>query len=151
MTYGANAYKGIFIPKNPGKYQGDPNNIVFRSSWERRVYAWLDRTENVLSWSSEETPLPYISPVDNKKHRYFPDCTATIKDQNGNVTTYMIEIKPEKFTHPPEPQKKKTVRYINEVKQWGVNTAKWNSAINYCNEKGWTFMLLTEKNIPKVN
>lgn len=151
MTYGANAYKGVFRPKNPEKYQGDVNNIIFRSSWERRVFAWLDRTPEVLSYSSEEVIIPYVSPVDNKKHRYFPDIVASIRDQNGNVTTYMIEIKPEKYTKEPPIPKKKTVRYIQEVKQWGVNIAKWNSAKAYCNEKGWQFMLLTEKNIPKVN
>lgn len=151
MVYGANAYKGRFTPKNPKKYAGDATNIIYRSSWEKRVFLWLDRTENVIEWNSEEIVIPYISPVDGKKHRYFPDIIAKIKDQNGNITTYMIEIKPEKYTKEPDKPKRITTRYINEVKQYGVNIAKWNNAKLYCNEKGWQFMLLTEKNIPKVN
>ena len=34
---------------------------------------YFDRNENVIEWSSEEIAIPYVSPWDNKIHRYYPD------------------------------------------------------------------------------
>ena len=87
------SYKGWFKPQNPKKYKGDPNNIVYRSSWELRVMKWLDEHPNILWWASEELPIRYVSPVDNKIHRYFPDFIARVKE-NGKETTMVLEVKP---------------------------------------------------------
>ena len=71
MAYG---YKqGFFTPRFPKKYIGDPTNIVYRSGWEKRVMQTLDENSNVLRWASEEIVIPYISPIDNRPHRYFVD------------------------------------------------------------------------------
>ena len=53
------AYQGLFKPKNPQKYVGDPNKIVYRSSWECKVMSWLDKTPEILTWASEELIVPY--------------------------------------------------------------------------------------------
>ena len=45
-----NTKKGSFIPKNKDKYKGDPYNIIYRSSWERRLMNWLDKNDNVVQW-----------------------------------------------------------------------------------------------------
>lgn len=108
---------------------------------------WLDEKDEVLKWSSEELAIPYISPVDNRKHRYFPDFKATIRSQDGTIKTYLIEVKPYKQTKEPKPQKRKTKQYITEVVTWGVNSAKWEAARNYCAAKGWEFMIITEKEL----
>ena len=140
-------YKGYFSPKNYKKYEGDPTNIVYRSSWERSVMSWLDDNKSVLSWSSEEVVIPYISPIDNRKHRYFPDFKATIRNKDGIVKTYLIEVKPYKETMEPKKQKRVTKRYITEVTTWGVNSSKWEAARAYCAQKGWEFMIITEKEL----
>jgi len=140
-------YQGYYKPKNYQKYEGDPTNIVYRSSWEKSVMHWLDEKDEVLKWSSEELAIPYISPVDNRKHRYFPDFKATIRSQDGTIKTYLIEVKPYKQTKEPKPQKRKTKQYITEVVTWGVNSAKWEAARNYCAAKGWEFMIITEKEL----
>ena len=50
-----NKYKqGFYYPKNPNKYVGDVDNIVYRSSWELRVFKWMDDNPSVLEWASEE-------------------------------------------------------------------------------------------------
>lgn len=139
---------GFFKPKNIKKYDGDPTQICYRSSWENTVMKWLDRTDSVIEWSSEEVIVPYISPLDNRRHRYFPDFKATIKDAAGNIKTYMIEVKPEKQTKPPNQPKRQTKRYLEEVATWGINSAKWKSAREYCEKKGWEFLIITEKTIP---
>ena len=66
-------YKGRYIPTNPKKYKGDPSRIIYRSLWERKLMVYCDRNEKVLEWGSEEVIIPYLSPWDNKIHRYFPD------------------------------------------------------------------------------
>ena len=66
-------HQGKFTPLRPEKYIGDPTNIVMRSSWETKFALWCDKNSSVLSWNSEETVVPYVSPVDNRAHRYFID------------------------------------------------------------------------------
>ncbi len=140
------AYQGLFKPRNPQKYVGDTKNIVYRSSWECRVMDWLDRNDDVISWASEELFIPYMSPVDGRRHRYFPDFLIKIRSNNG-IRTELLEIKPKKQTHPPEQRKRVTKQYIQEVATWGVNQAKWKAAEEYCKDRGWTFRIITEDHL----
>jgi hypothetical protein len=141
------AYSGLFRPKNPKKYVGDPNNIVYRSSWECRVMDWLDRNKDIISWASEELIVPYISPVDNRVHRYFPDFLVKVRNKEGQLKTLMIEVKPKKQTQPPMQQRRITKQYITEVTTWGVNQAKWKAAEEYCLDRGWQFKIMTEEHL----
>jgi hypothetical protein len=139
--------KGKFKPKNPSKYKGDPSNIIYRSSWELKFMIYLDDHPDVLQWASEELVIPYRSPVDGKVHRYFPDFTVRKKTLEGITETLLIEIKP--FAQTKEPVKKKTINkaYINEVMTWGVNQAKWKAADEYCKDRKWRFLVMTEKEL----
>lgn len=139
----------LWSPKNPEKYKGDINNIWIRSSWEKKVLSWLDNNPNVIEYSSEEIQIPYISPVDSKYHRYFPDVVAKIKNSRGEVITYLLEIKPHYQTIQPEVKSRITKKYINEVCTWGVNSAKFKAAQEFCRKKGWQFKILTEKELFK--
>ena len=86
------AIRGRYTPADPNKYSGDINKITYRSMWERRFMLYCDRSPNILSWSSEELHIPYISPKDDKWHNYYPDFLVTITD---TVTrTVLVEIKP---------------------------------------------------------
>lgn len=140
------SYKGRFIPKNPQKYAGDVSNIIWRSTWERQVMNWLDLSDNVVYWSSEELVIKYYSPVDNKIHRYFPDFIVKIKKRDGKVMTHVIEVKPEYQTKQPT-QKKKTKRFIEESITYVVNQSKWKAAEEFCKDRGWVFQVLTEKHL----
>jgi hypothetical protein len=141
------AYSGRFLPTNPHKYVGDHKNIIYRSSWECKVMSWLDRNDDVISWQSEETIVPYKSPVDGKWHRYFPDFLVKVKTKDGKFKTMMLEVKPKKETQPPAPQKRITEQYIRSVKTWGVNESKWKAAIEYCKDRNWEFRLITEDHL----
>jgi hypothetical protein len=141
------AYSGLFKPKHPEKYVGDPTNIVYRSSWEAKVMSWLDNNDSIITWASEELFIPYISPVDNRWHRYFPDFLVKYRTKDNKLSTMMLEVKPKKQTAQPEPQKRKTKQFINEVKTWGVNQAKWKAASEYCLDRGWEFKLITEDHL----
>ena len=108
---------------------------------------WCDTNSSVIEWGSETTVIPYRSPVDNKFHRYFVDFYIKVVTKQGTTTRYLVEIKPEKFTKPPEIPKRQTRRFIEEVFQYGVNQAKWKSADEYCIDKGMKFLVLTEKDL----
>jgi hypothetical protein len=142
------AYKGVFRARNPNKYKGDPSNIIYRSRWELMVMQKLDAHPDVLEWSSEEIIIRYRSPVDGKVHRYFPDFWVKKKDRSGAIVHDLIEVKPFKQTRPPTVMEgKPTRRYINEVMTWGINSAKWKAAKEYCADHGWNFVIITEKEL----
>ncbi len=141
------SYKGLFKPTNPAKYRGDPTRIVYRSSWELKFMNYLDAHKDVVLWSSEELFVPYRSPIDNKIHRYFPDFIVRKKNVDGLVETVMVEVKPFKQTQPPTKQKKPTKKYLQEVYTWGINNAKWEAAREFCNERKWKFMIMTENEL----
>jgi hypothetical protein len=139
--------QGLFKPKNPQKYKGDPTKIVYRSSWELKLMFYLDEHRDVVSWGSEELIIPYRSPIDGRIHRYFPDFVVTKINREGKRETALIEVKPLAQTKPPKPQSKVTKRYITEVKTWGVNEAKWKAAQDFCKDRGWSFHIFTEKEL----
>lgn len=142
-------YKGYFKPRNPHKYKGDPTNIVYRSRWELLVMSRFDVDPNIIWWSSEETVIPYRSPVDNRIHRYYVDFTARVNTSDGKTKTVLIEVKPYAQTVPPTiKENTKSKKYINEVTTWGVNSAKWKAAKEYCKDRGYEFIIMTEKNLP---
>jgi hypothetical protein len=140
------AHSGKFKPKHPEKYKGNAENIWFRSSWELKVMQWLDLSDNVMWWSSEELAIRYYNPVDNKIHRYFPDFIVKIKKKDNTEKTYVIEVKPEYQTKQPV-KKKKTQRFINESVTYIINQSKWKAATEFCKDHGWEFKILTEKDI----
>ena len=84
--------QGRFHPQNPGKYKGDLQNIIYRSSWELKFMQWCDRNPNVIEYASEEFCIPYLSPIDGRVHRYFPDFIMKVKEQSGEIKKYIIEI-----------------------------------------------------------
>lgn len=141
------AYKGKFRPKYPTKYRGDPTNIIYRSLWERNCMRYFDQNPNVLKWSSEEVIVPYKSPIDGRYHRYFPDFLIRVKNKQGVLETIMIEVKPFKETKEPKPQTRLTKKYLYEVKTWGINKSKWEAAIEFCKDRKWKFMIITEKEL----
>lgn len=141
--------QGKFSPKFPAKYIGDPTNIVFRSGWERRVMQTLDENSNIIRWASEEVVVPYISPIDNRPHRYFVDFYVEARTSDGSIKKSLIEVKPSAQTKPPKKPARKTKRYISEVMTYGVNEAKWKAAEEYCRDKGWEFRIITEAELFK--
>ena len=140
-------YKGKYRVINPQKYQGDINSVIYRSLWELKFMKWCDSNPSVMEWGSETYIIPYISPVDRKLHRYFVDFYMKIKDRNNTIQKYLVEIKPEKFTKPPEIPARKTKRFIEEVFQYGVNDAKWKAAFEFCEDRKMKFIILTEKDL----
>ena len=143
----AESIKSIFKPQHPEKYQGNANNIICRSSWERKFCHWCDINENILRWASEEFSIPYVSPVDGRVHRYYPDYLIKVKESDGKVKTYVVEVKPKKQTAPPKKPKRQTKSYLYECKMYAVNQAKWKAADEFCKDNRIEFKIITEEEL----
>ena len=133
--------KGTYQCKNPQKYIGDPTKIRIMSSWELRVFLWMDENPSVIKWSSEPVSIPYLKPTDKKIHKYYPDIYAEIKDQEGNIKKYMLEIKPSKEAV----LKPKSNAY--DKLSIMINQAKWFAANQVCLKNGIIFKVLTEQDL----
>lgn len=139
-------YQGRYRLINPSKYKGERGNIQYRSSWELKMMRYLDMTENVLEWSSEEIVIPYLSPLDKKFHRYFTDFYAKVKESSGDIKKYIIEVKPRSQRIKPKKSKNK-IKYIKEVKTYAVNQAKWEAAEMWCKKYGYIFRVFDETDL----
>lgn len=142
--------QGKYSAQNPNKYKGTLP-IVFRSSWERRVFYFLDMHPNIIEWASESVIIPYKYQVDNKMHRYYIDVNFILNDRDGNQKRYIIEIKPYDQTIPPQTPKKKTPkamqRYNNSVLAYQKNQDKWTAAEAWAKQNGYIFSIWTEKTL----
>ena len=141
------SYKGRFRPKNSKKYKGDPTKVFYRSLWERRFMHYCDNTPSILEWNSEEIIIPYVSPIDNKIHRYFPDFYIKVRNVSGTVRREIIEVKPKRQCEPPKKPQRQTKKYLREVATYGVNQAKFKAAEEYCKNRKYNFRILTEDHL----
>ena len=109
---------------------------------------WADSNPSVLTWASECLHIPYYLATDGKWHRYFPDFLLKIKSSDGTPKTWLVEIKPESQTrHPQTKRYGSSRRQLKESLEYAKNQAKWTAATIYCNDKGWKFMILTERDL----
>ena len=142
------AYRGKYIPINPKKYKGNPSKVIYRSLWERKLMVYCDMNDKILEWGSEEIIIPYISPWDNKMHRYFPDFYMKVKQVDGSIKRFIVEVKPKYQCKPPvSTPKRKTKKWMNEVKTWVINEAKWKSANFFCESNDMEFKIFTEDHL----
>jgi hypothetical protein len=143
--------QGRFVPKNPQKYAGDATNIMFRSSWEIAMMKFLDSSQAVIKWGSEELVIPYLKPVIDpvtgrpgfKPARYFPDFVVVYQDKDGNIQKEVLEVKPLKETLA---EKAKSDR---DKMALAVNIAKWKAAEVFCRQNGMKFRVITEQSLFK--
>ena len=109
---------------------------------------YCDMNDKILEWGSEEIIIPYISPWDGKRHRYFPDFYMKVKQVDGSIKRFIVEVKPKYQCKPPDINpKRKTKRWLNEVKTYTINQAKWKYANEFCELNDMEFKVLTEDHL----
>ena len=144
-----NFKQGIYEVKNKDKYMGqkDPRYL---SSYELKLFEFCDNHRDVVKWGSEVVVVPYYNPIKEKKSRYMVDLYVEYLDKNKELHKELIEIKPKLQTQPPSKKgnKKQSTRALEESR-WIQNTAKWEAAKIYAEERGCVFKLLTEEQIFK--
>lgn len=138
-------YKRQYKPQHPEKYHGNHSPFM-RSSWEYAFAKWLDYNHSVEWWASESTVIPYRSKLDNRWHRYYID--FTVKFTNGKIV--LFEIKPKEQTIAPKQPKRRTKRFLTEVKMYTQNVSKWEAARAYAQARGVSFQILTQQELKKL-
>lgn len=143
-----NFVQGIYKPMHPEKYKGH-DLPRYLSSWELKLFRWCDTNPNVLEWGSESIVINYNSPIDNKQHKYIVDAVIKLNTPTG-IKKYLVEVKPFKQTvQPVANTNKKSKSLLYEQLTFIQNQAKWSSAKKWCKERGYEFVVLTEKELKK--
>ena len=146
-------HQGYYKPVNEKKYIGQDFRIIYRSGLELKMCNYLDYNKEVVEWSSESIKIPYLNSVDQNWHNYYPDFyVMMIKD--GVRKVKIIEVKPSSQIVKPKPPKRKSRKAINrynrEARTYVQNMSKFKYAKKYCADRGWEFVILTEKSIKKL-
>lgn len=143
--------KGLYKLTNPEKYLGDPNNIIYRSSWEEHAFKICDNNPNVLEWAAEFIVVPYFvpnikNPTGNPiKRRYIPDLYLVVRESNNVIRKKIIEIKPHKQSQQSKSRNPRTRLY--EDYTFAINQLKWEAAKNYCAKRNIEFIVTTEREL----
>lgn len=135
-------HQGYYKIQNPSKYIGNVDKIRYMSSWELTTHQFFDTNTRVLKWSSEPIAIPYVSPIDGKVHRYFPDYYCEYVDIHGEILKEIVELKPL-----AQVKNVRSNASAYEVATSLVNRAKWEAAVAYCKQHNLRFRIITEKSV----
>lgn len=145
-------HQGIFVPVNKEKYIGkNIGNITYRSSWELAFARMCDLNSNVIQWASESISVTYLNENTGTTRNYYIDFFLIYKKQDGSLEKCLIEIKPFSETQIPKLPKdgKKTKSYKRAIETYITNRSKWKAATAFCKSRGWSFRIITEKELFK--
>ncbi len=164
-----NYNQGNYIPKNKDKVikLNTQGGVYFRSSWEKKIMHWLDYNESIIKWGAECLRIPYqMTHFENgdsriKEHSYFPDFYYEMR-VDGVLKQIVVEVKPMKEYNMvialnegklsvPEKGAKKLKSFEYDLKMAYKNKNKWETMINWCNKKGYEFIIITEQHLNKFN
>jgi hypothetical protein len=137
----ANYAQGKFVPKNPAKYVGK-HEPRYRSGWELSFMNFCDSNKNILYWASEALIIPYRHPITGKKTNYIPDFFVVYENKNGMKIAEVVEIKPKK-----QSLIESRAASAKDKLVVAINHAKWQAAMAYCKQQGYTFRVITEDDL----
>lgn len=162
----AKTKQGYYRVKNRDKYIGDPNLVVYRSSWEFAFCKWSDASPSILRWSSEPIKIPYYDRVtkleeckkmgldpNNPKNwiikNYNTDFWIKIDKGGDKPEKWFIEVKPKhklKKPIPPRPNStlKEQKRFNILAKEYVINEAKFAALNEWAKNHGAKFYIFTE-------
>lgn len=111
-----------------GHFHSEKNKklLHYRSGYELEVYKALEKIPDVKEYYVEPIKIGYL--FEGKKHTYNPDLVIIYQDNHKEIW----EIKPSNQTDLPK------------------NNAKWVACDNYCQSRGWRFVVITERGISKL-
>jgi hypothetical protein len=97
-----------------------------------------------------------------KEHCYYPDFYYEMRNSEGVLKQVVVEVKPFKEYKMvqdlnegnlvvPENGMKKLKNFEYDLKMAYKNKNKWETMINWCNMKGYEFIIITEQHLKKFN
>lgn len=129
--------QGIYEVRNPQKYIGK-GKPKYRSSWEMRMFMFLDSHPSIIQWASESIHIPYRNPLTGKQTIYIPDIFMVYQNKNGQQIAELVEIKPSSQSSLMEARSKKDQLSVI------LNQSKWAAANIWCKRNNIKFRILTE-------
>ena len=139
--------QGFYTPKNPKKYIGK-HTPRYRSGWELTFMTFCDNNDSIIYWASESIKVPYRHPLTGKPTIYIPDFFVVYQNKRGQQVAEVVEIKPKKEVEMPEQNpKRRTKSWAYKVQTWVKNQAKWKAAREYCEDRKYEFIIMTEEDL----
>ena len=163
----AKTKQGYYRVKNVDKYLGNPNLVIYRSSWEFSFCKWCDASPSVIRWSSEPIKIPYYDRVSKLEEckklgldpnnprnwivkNYNTDFWIEINKGGERPEKWFIEVKPKyKLKKPVPPSKESSLkeqkRFNTLAKEYLINEAKFAALNEWARKNGAKFFIFTEE------
>jgi len=155
--------QGLYIPKNKDKVikLNSKGGLFYRSGLEQKMMVYFDNNDNIINWGAEHLRIPYTKTewvnesqeFKTTDHSYYPDFYYELKRSDGTISKVVAEVKPESETIEPKissnPTSKQLKNFEYSLKMYNKNLSKWTYMIEYCERKGFEFIIITEKNLGK--
>jgi hypothetical protein len=153
--------QGLFIPKNKEKLikANGKGGVYYISGLEQKMMIYLDNNENIRVWSSEYIKIPYektewdssTGDMKTSSHTYYPDFYYELVRSDGSTSKVVAEVKPSSETTEPKlkpnPTAKQLKNFEYALKMWNKNLSKWKYMIEWCERKGFEFIIITEQRL----
>jgi hypothetical protein len=168
----AKTKQGYYRAKNKEKYIGDPDLIIYRSSWEYGFCKWCDMSPSVKRWSSEPVTIPYYDRVsrleecaklgldpNNKENwevkNYNTDFWFELDKGEGETEKIFVEIKPSyKLKKPIPPPREAPLaeqrKFNNAAKEYLINEAKFAAMKAWAEQNNSKFYVFTEDTLERI-
>ena len=82
-------------------------------------------------------------------HTYYPDYYYELKRSDGTISKVVAEVKQYSETVEPKISSNPTAKQLKNaeysIKMYNKNLSKWTYMIEYCQRKGFEFIIITEK------
>ena len=153
--------QGLYLPRNTNKVikLNSQGGLYYRSGLEQKMMIYLDTNERIIHWGAEHIRVPYtktewVSETQEYKtteHGYYPDFYYELQKSDGSVSRVVAEVKPSSETMEPKLNEKPTAKQLKNfeysLKMYNKNLSKWRAMIEYCERKGFEFIIITEQHL----
>lgn len=151
--------QGIYYPNNQDKVikLNNKGGLYYRSGLEHKMMVYLDMNDDIIFWGAENIKVPYektewLSDEQRFKtteHCYYPDFYYEMRLSDSSIKRVVAEVKPYSETVSPQlpknPTSKQLKNFEYSLKMYNKNLSKWKSMLEFCQIKGFEFIILTEK------
>lgn len=138
--------QGYYDVRLSNKYYG-PKPVIYRSGLEFKFMVWCERNPNIVTWTSEPSPIPYTCPETGKTRQYYID--FIIEFSNGQKC--LIEVKPYSQFKDAEVFSRIATRLgkLPKIRRSNAaaakNDAKWKHAKRHAEKHNMKFTIITER------
>ena len=120
---------------------------------------YFDTNVNIKAWGAEHLRIPYqkteynntTHELETTTHTYYPDFYYELVKSDGTISKVVAEVKPSNEVVSPDLPQNATAKQLKNfeyaLKMYNKNISKWTYMIDYCERKGFEFIIITEKHL----